>query len=252
MMKSISSRGRLQLPRLSSNRRADPCPRRLVPTPRHPYQFDHSHPQSGLHSLFPDSRPPKPAPRDFEVSARGGAGGREARPDPVSDSLKRSIDILPDGQRHDSLANGTLQPNTPTDIPFTLPPSLFDGSLHATVKIYPSTFSQVVEGLDNIFQMPSGCFEQTSSTTYPNVLALNYLQQTKKSSPKTEATARQFINLGYQRLLSFEIKGGGFDWFGRPPADRTLTAYGFMEFQDMARVSSVDPNLLAPHQQVAA
>ena len=89
--------------------------------------------------------------------------------------------------------------------------------------------------------MPSGCFEQTSSTTYPNVLALDYLRRTGKSVPAVEGKARQYIQLGYQRLLTFEVPGGGFDWFGRPPANRTLTAYGLMEFQDMAKVSDVDP-----------
>src|SRR5208337_1804896 len=37
--------------------------------------------------------------------------------------------------------------------------------------------------------------------------------------------------------------------FGRPPANRTLTAYGLMEFQDMARVHDVDPQLIARTRQ---
>ena len=125
-----------------------------------------------------------------------------------------------------------------------VPDDAIPGSVQAIVKIYPSSFSQVVEGLDGIFQRPYGCFEQTSSTTYPNVLALDYLRRTNKSVPAVEAKARQYIHLGYQRLLSFEIAGGGFDWFGHPPANRTLTAYGLMEFQDMARVHDVDPSLI--------
>ncbi len=92
--------------------------------------------------------------------------------------------------------------------------------------------------------MPYGCFEQTSSTTYPNVLALDYLRRIKKSAPKLEAKAKNYIHLGYQRLVGFEVKGGGFDWFGRPPANRTLTAYGLMEFADMAKVHEVDPKLI--------
>src|SRR5205823_725428 len=119
-----------------------------------------------------------------------------------------------------------------------------DVSVKAIVNLYPSTFSQLVEGLDSIFRMPSGCFEQTSSTTYPNVLALDYLRGTKKSVPDVEAKARQYIHLGYQRLLGFEVSGGGFDWFGRPPANLTLTACGLMEFADMARVHDVDPDLI--------
>ena len=112
------------------------------------------------------------------------------------------------------------------------------------VKFYPSPFSQVVEGLDSIFRLPSGCFEQTSSTTYPNVLALDYLRRNKKNVPAVEAKAHHYIHLGYQRLVGFEVAGGGFDWFGRPPANRVLTAYGIMEFEDMARVHEVDPKLI--------
>src|SRR5262249_13878026 len=98
---------------------------------------------------------------------------------------------------------------------------------------------------DGIFRMPSGCFEQTSSSTYPNVLALDYLRRTQRSLRDVEKKAREYIHLGYQRLVGFEVPGGGFDWFGRPPANRTLTAYGLMEFQDMAGAHAVDPELTA-------
>src|SRR5207249_6545461 len=120
-----------------------------------------------------------------------------------------------------------------------VPENAIEGSAKLIIKIYPSTFSQLVEGLEGIFQMPHGCFEQTSSTTYPNVLALDYLKRTGKASPQVEAKARQYVHLGYQRLVSFEVPGGGFDWYGRPPANEALTAYGLIEFTDMARVHAV-------------
>jgi uncharacterized protein YfaS (alpha-2-macroglobulin family) len=161
----------------------------------------------------------------------------------IADALKRRIEVVPDGRRVEQVFNGSLQ--QPGGATLLVPDDAIEGSVQAFVKIYPSGFSQLVEGLDNIFQMPHGCFEQTSSTTYPNILALDYLQRTKQSAPKIEAKARQFIHLGYQRLVSFEVPGGGFDWFGRPPANRTLTAYGLMEFEDMARVHDVDPQLIA-------
>src|SRR5205807_179328 len=113
------------------------------------------------------------------------------------------------------------------------------GSARAVVKVYPSAFSQLVEGLDGIFKMPYGCFEQTSSTTYPNVLALDYLKRTRRSNRAVEERARRFIHLGYQRLLTFEVSGGGFSWYGQGPADVALTAYGLMEFQDMAQVHDI-------------
>lgn len=169
----------------------------------------------------------------LEVTARG-AG--------VADAVKRSVEVVPDGRRVEQVFNGNL--SRPAELSLTVPETAVEGSPRAILKLYPSGFSQLVEGLDGIFQMPHGCFEQTSSTTYPNVLALDYLRRTHKSVPEVEAKARQYIHLGYQRLLSFEVAGGGFDWFGRAPANLTLTAYGLMEFEDMARVHDVDPRLI--------
>ena len=170
-----------------------------------------------------------------ELTVHASGGG-------VADAIKRTIEVVPDGRRVEQSASGTLQ--QPAEIAWSVPADAIEGSVKANVKLFPSTFSQLVDGLEAIFQRPYGCFEQTSSTTYPNVLALDYLRRTKKSVPQVEATARQYIHLGYQRLLSFEIAGGGFDWFGNPPANRTLTAYGLMEFSDMARVHDVDPKVI--------
>lgn len=170
---------------------------------------------------------------ELQIHARGGD---------LSDAVKRSIEVVPDGYPIERVFNGVLA--EPADIELDVAADAIDGSSRAIVKIYPSTLSQLMEGLEGIFQRPYGCFEQTSSTTYPNVLALDYLRRTGSKVPAVEATARQYIHLGYQRLLSFEVNGGGFDWFGNPPANRTLTAYGLMEFEDMARVHDVDPKLI--------
>ena len=80
--------------------------------------------------------------------------------------------------------------------------------------------------------------------TYPNVLVLDYLKKTGRLTPETQLKAERYIGLGYQRLLTFEAPGGGFSLFGKPPAIVNLTAYGLLEFSDMARVYPVDPALI--------
>ncbi|MCC9606130.1 hypothetical protein LOC68_19415 [Blastopirellula sp. JC732] len=160
----------------------------------------------------------------------------------IADALEREIKVVPDGRPVEMVYNGVLDAST--ELNLSVPKDAIDGSVSTIVRLYPSTFSHVVEGLDGIFRRPYGCFEQTSSTTYPNVLALQYLKRTGTSVPAVEAQAREYIHLGYQRLLTFEVAGGGFDWFGNPPANRSLTAYGLMEFKDMARVHDIDPSLI--------
>jgi uncharacterized protein YfaS (alpha-2-macroglobulin family) len=166
-----------------------------------------------------------------------------ARSPEFGDAVKRQIEVVPDGRRVEQVSNGEL--SHPAEMTLDLPPDAIDGSGKAIVRIYPSSFSQLVEGIDGIFHLPTGCFEQTSSSLYPDVMALSYLRKTNKNMPEVEAKARQFIHIGYQCLLGFEVPGGGFDWYGRPPANIGLTAYGLMEFRDMAQVHDVDPNLIS-------
>ncbi len=158
------------------------------------------------------------------------------------DITVRPIRVLPNGREQQQVFNGHLENTAQREIRF--PSASIPGATSILVRLYPGPLSQVVEGMDSILRMPFGCFEQTSSTTYPNVLALNYMKRTGKLPPEIRAKAEGYISTGYQRLLTFEVPGGGFSWFGRAPANKILTAYGLMEFHDMSKVSDVDPRLI--------
>jgi len=159
-----------------------------------------------------------------------------------SDAVERELRVLPAGEQVEQTENGVLAGRHEFDL--AVPSEAIPGSASLLVKLYPSAFGEIVEGIDSIFQAPYGCFEQTSSTTYPNVLALEYLKRMNRLTPEIESKARKYINAGYQRLLTFEVAGGGFEWFGRAPANVCLTAYGVLEFSDMARVHTVDPRVI--------
>jgi hypothetical protein len=172
---------------------------------------------------------------DFQVTATGSA---------MSDAVLRQVEVLPDGRPIAVVQNGRLA--TDQTIPVSVPADAVAGTPRVTVKLYPGIVSQVLDGLEGMLQQPYGCFEQTSSTTYPNVLILDYLKTTGQISPAIQKQAEQYISLGYQRLLSFEVEQvpGGFSLFGDAPPQTMLTAYGLKEFTDMSRVSYVDPALL--------
>ena len=132
----------------------------------------------------------------------------------------------------------------PSSMTLEFPSNSIADATSVLVRLYPGPLSQIIEGMDSILRMPGGCFEQTSSSTYPNVLALDYMKHTKKLTPEVHAKAEGYIANGYQRLLTFEVPGGGFSWFGQAPANKILTAYGLMEFNDMSKVSDVDPQVI--------
>jgi uncharacterized protein YfaS (alpha-2-macroglobulin family) len=164
-----------------------------------------------------------------------------------ADIVVREIEVIPNGREQSLVFNGRLENTVHHELAF--PAASIPEASKIFVRLYPGPMSQVVEGMDAILRMPGGCFEQTSSSTYPNVLALDYMKRTKKLTPEVHAKAEGFIANGYQRLLTFEVPGGGFSWFGNAPANKILTAYGLMEFYDMSRVHDVDPKLISRTQQ---
>jgi hypothetical protein len=167
-----------------------------------------------------------------------GAAGTQAH----DDIVVREIEIVPNGREQSIVFNGRLNSTEQHDI--VIPANAIPDASSLLVRLYPGPLSQVIEGMDSILQMPGGCFEQTSSSTYPNVLALDYMKRTKKLTPEVHAKAEGYIANGYQRLLTFEVPDGGFSWFGQSPANKILTAYGLMEFNDMSKVAEVDPKVI--------
>ena len=162
---------------------------------------------------------------------------------PTADIVVREIEVVPNGREQNLVFNGRLEGAVRARSQLSPRNSIPDAT-RIFVRLYPGPLSQVIEGMDSILSMPGGCFEQTSSSTYPNVLALDYMKRTKKLTPEVHAKAEGYIANGYQRLLTFEVPGGGFSWFGQAPANKILTAYGLMEFNDMSKVSDVDPRLI--------
>jgi hypothetical protein len=159
-----------------------------------------------------------------------------------ADAMERKIVITPNGQAMTRVRSGRVTGNALAIA--ELPQNAIDGGNDLFIKIYGGPLSQVSEGLDGVFRMPHGCFEQTSSVTYPSILALQFLERTKSASPELEKKAREYIAQGYQRLVSFEVGGGGFSLFGSSPATNVLSAYGLLELSEMASIATVDESLV--------
>src|SRR5205807_4856918 len=96
-----------------------------------------------------------------------------------------------------------------------------------------------------------------STSNYPNVLILYYLKTSDQGRPEVDKRARQLLDSGYHKRTGFEcqapaeqVKRRGYEWFGgAAPPHEALTAYGLLQFHDMARVYAVDPAMLKRTQQ---
>lgn len=119
--------------------------------------------------------------------------------------------------------------------------NVVDGSLQASFTAYPSVVNDLLKGVESIIREPYGCFEQTSTSNYPNILVKKYLKEIEgggKKKPIMPAGLDEKLDRGYKKLISYETKEKGYEWFGGAPAHEALTAYGLMQFQDMKEVYS--------------
>jgi alpha-2-macroglobulin-like protein len=163
-----------------------------------------------------------------------------------SDAVARTVRVVPDGKAFPVAFSGSMNVPSVTQS-VTFPPAAVPGSGQLYLDVFPAFLAQAVQGMDSILAEPNGCFEQTTSSAWPNVLVTEYMKETDQITPEIEMKAEALMSTGYQRLLTFEHPGGGFSWFGTqdPAPFLSVTAFGIMEFSDMARVHTIDEAMLA-------
>jgi hypothetical protein len=117
-------------------------------------------------------------------------------------------------------------------------------SLAARLMITTSALGDAAAGLEALLRRPTGCFEQTSATLYPALLAYGVLQRTGRLEGPQASLARRHLLAGYQRLLGFEAPGGGFSLFREGDPRPDLTALGIHETLDLAAVLAIDEGVI--------
>jgi uncharacterized protein YfaS (alpha-2-macroglobulin family) len=106
--------------------------------------------------------------------------------------------------------------------------------------------STTLSGLAGMLREPSGCFEQTSSTNYPNVMIMQYLKQHDVADATLIERSGKLLDSGYRKLTGYESPKKGFEWFGGDPGHEALTAYGLLQFDDMKNVyGTVDAAMIS-------
>ena len=166
------------------------------------------------------------------------------------DTILRAITVVPDGFPGVGSVSDTIEKGRAIGT-VKLPKDIVPGTLRVRLEMYPTSMADLVKGLDGLLREPGGCFEQTSTSNYPNTMILDYMKQSNQSNPAVAERAKGMLDRGYAKLVSFECPDTplkarqGFEWFGSTDQQHeALTAYGLLQFKDMARVHEVDPQLI--------
>ncbi len=72
----------------------------------------------------------------------------------MSDAVKRSIDVLPDGKRVEQVVSDRLKGKVVQTV--TIPENAIPDASKLIVKVYPGVMSQVLEGAEGLLRLPGG------------------------------------------------------------------------------------------------
>jgi hypothetical protein len=157
----------------------------------------------------------------------------------VSDALVRDANVKPDGLPEDQSFSDKL--NGTKDYTITIPADAIAGGTTVELTVTPGFAGEAVQGMEGLLKEPGGCFEQTTSSAWPNTLVTNYLQITNQLTPDLQDKAFGLVTRGYQRLLKFESPTGGFNWWGNnDPGNRILSAIMLWHLKDMEPIIETD------------
>jgi len=180
------------------------------------------------------------------VDVRPGRGAAQVRLDAragaLGDGLVREIPVVPRGVPQAWSVSGRLDGAESHAV--VIPQSALPGSVSGKLTLMPTPVSEVLTGLEQMVRTPGGCFEQTSSTNWPNVVVLDLLERSG-SAGKLAVDRKQVLDTGYGILSRYQVGTGGFETWGTGPGKEALTAYGLLQFTDMDRVYDVDAKLLS-------
>jgi uncharacterized protein YfaS (alpha-2-macroglobulin family) len=168
----------------------------------------------------------------------------EAKAGSYRDTVSRTLEVQPLGFPHESSTGGVLESNGSKLFEFTLPGDIIRGSLASSVAVYPTPLASMTDALQSLLRQPNGCFEQTSSTSYPMVMAQQYFLTHTGIDPAVIQKAKDLLEVSYKKLTGFESPTKGYEWFGADPGHEALTAYGLMQFTDMSQVRKVDKDMV--------
>ena len=156
-----------------------------------------------------------------------------ARAGGLSDELTRQVTVVPPGFPVELSLGGEALGTIAQRLELE---GAIPGSATGSVRLYPSPVATMVSGLEGMVREPVGCFEQASSANYPNVMVLQYVKEQRVEDAALIKRSTVLLQHGYDKLTGYESKDRGYEWFGANPGHEALTAYGLLQFKDMAQV----------------
>lgn len=160
------------------------------------------------------------------------------------DAIEKNVTVKSNGKEIVETQAKLFRENAAFVVNF--PANAFPNTRQAELKIYPNMLAHVAESVEGLLKRPYGCGEQTTSSTYPNLMILKLEKDLGKSvNTNVKARANIYLKEGYERLLNYQTSSGGFSYWGKTDTPNVaLTAYILRFLNDAKDFIEVDEKVV--------
>ncbi|XP_026844067.1 CD109 antigen isoform X5 [Drosophila persimilis] len=168
----------------------------------------------------------------------------------AGDTIHQKLKVEPEGVtqfvNRAVFINLKEQPEMSETLEVQIPTEAVPDSEFIEFSVMGDLLGPTLQNLDNLVRMPYGCGEQNMVNFVPNILVQKYLEVTNRKMPSIEAKARKFLEIGYQRELTYKHDDGSYSAFGKsdPSGSTWLTAYVMRSFHQAGKYTDVDPKVV--------
>uniref|UniRef100_A0A182ME87 Alpha-macroglobulin receptor-binding domain-containing protein n=1 Tax=Anopheles culicifacies TaxID=139723 RepID=A0A182ME87_9DIPT len=118
------------------------------------------------------------------------------------------------------------------------------GSKKIEFQLTPNLLTSVVDNLDNLLAVPSGCGEQNMVRFVPNIVVLDYLHAIGSKEQKLFDKATKLLHEGYQNQMRYRQSDGSFGVW-QSGGSVFLTAFVAKSMQTASKyITEVDPAMV--------
>ena len=185
---------------------------------------------------------------DFRVKAQP---GREvtlvarALTNEESDAVELKLPTRPFGVPQSVAKSGALKSDSESaNLALAIPAASVPFSREVEIRIAPSIAGALFGALDYLTSFPYGCTEQTMSSVLPNLIVAKAFEELRLKPMHSRPVLDAKVRDGFERLLDFQHKDGGWGWWQTDDSTAYMTALvveGFSRASDAGyRLPKVD------------
>ncbi|XP_073822273.1 CD109 antigen-like [Musca autumnalis] len=169
----------------------------------------------------------------------------------AGDAIHQKLKVEPEGvTQYENQAHfinfGTNGQSLEHTLKANIPKEVVDDSEFIEFTVVGDILGPTIKNIDQLVRMPYGCGEQNMVNFVPNILVLEYLQAVGRDIPLLVEKAKQYMEKGYQRELTYKHRDGAFSTFGEGSSESNswLTAYVVRSFIQARKYITIDETVI--------